>query len=378
MRKIIFCFNTSWFAHNHRLALMLACKEEGWEVHILCPDGVEVAELEKYGFHVHLQYISRKGVNPIVELKTLVQIFFKIRKLKPDIYHGFTIKPVVYGALCCRLNRVKKAIFTITGMGSAFMGKGFRSLILKQVLNLLYRSVFNKDKHIIIFQNPTDKMEFDRNHWAPGLQTHLIPGTGVNTSRFKPTQEKYLKTRLVFAGSLIRDKGLDELLAACHQVYQAGQEFELLVLGSPDPENPSGYSVEDWNRLSQQPYIKWLGPQIDVAPLIRQSHIACLPSYREGCPLFLLEAGACALPSVATDVPGCNYLITDNKNGLLVPARDSGALAVAILKLLKDGLLRERLGAEAYSRVSRAFTQEKVIGLYLDIYRGQFPMHVAA
>lgn len=371
MKKIVFCFNTAWFAHNHRLALMLACKDKGWQVHIICPEGVEVGELKKHGFYVHIQDISRKGINPLRELITLVQIFLKIRRLKPDVYHGFTIKPVIYGALCCRLNKVKEAIFTITGMGSAFIGKGFKSRLLKKILSFLYRQVFDKKNHIIVFQNPTDKIDFEMNHWAPGLKSHLIPGTGVNTSRFKPSQTKYSKTTLVFAGRLIRDKGLDELLEACHQIYQLGEEFELLILGSPDLENPSGYSVVEWQSLAQRPYVNWLGSQSDVSPFIRQSHIACLPSYREGCPLFLLEAGACALPSVASDVPGCNYLISNNKNGILVPARDPVTLTSAILSLLKDELLRKRLGTEAHRRVSQAFTQEKVIGLYLDVYQGK-------
>lgn len=100
-----------------------------------------------------------------------------------------------------------------------------------------------------------------------------------------------------------------------------------------------------------------------------QAHVVCLPSYREGMPKVLIEAASCGRPLVTTDVPGCREVARHGENGLLVPARDSGALAIALKWLLVDPDLRARLGREGRKLVEASLSLDKVVGATQEVYR---------
>jgi len=104
--------------------------------------------------------------------------------------------------------------------------------------------------------------------------------------------------------------------------------------------------------------------------VLAQSHIVCLPSYREGLPKSLLEAASCGRPIVTTDVPGCREIVCNEDNGLLVEARDAAALADALARLLADPELRQRMGQRGRERVLGEFSQERIVAQVLGLYRG--------
>jgi len=116
--------------------------------------------------------------------------------------------------------------------------------------------------------------------------------------------------------------------------------------------------------------VEWWGRLEDMPRVYAQSHIVCLPSYREGLPKSLLEAASCARPVVTTDVPGCREVVRDGDNGLLVEARNATALADALARLLADPELRLRMGQRGRERVLNEFAQEKIVDQVLALYRG--------
>jgi glycosyltransferase involved in cell wall biosynthesis len=115
--------------------------------------------------------------------------------------------------------------------------------------------------------------------------------------------------------------------------------------------------------------VEWWGNRTDMPRVFRAAHIVCLPSYREGLPKVLIEAAACGRPIVATDAPGCREIVRDGENGILVPIRDSRAVAVAIGRLIADPPLRQRMGQRGREIAVTEFSLDRVIHETLEVYR---------
>ena len=140
------------------------------------------------------------------------------------------------------------------------------------------------------------------------------------------------------------------------------------LVGAPDPANPSSLDEETLRQWHREGCVEWLGHQNDIAGVWAQSHIAILPSYREGMPKSLLEAAACGRPIVTADVPGCNDLVTHGVTGFLVPAENWMQLADAVGKLAADPALRERMGDAVRAEVEAEFSETIVVRETLDLY----------
>jgi glycosyltransferase involved in cell wall biosynthesis len=141
------------------------------------------------------------------------------------------------------------------------------------------------------------------------------------------------------------------------------------LVGDPDVENPSSISKETLGRWHEEGCVRWLGHQKDMKSVWSKAHIAILPSYREGMPMALLEAAACSRPIITTDVSGCNELVTDGVNGLVVPVHDWMAIVDSIELLANSADLRARLGAAARRRVEVEYGEKTVIDQTLALYR---------
>jgi glycosyltransferase involved in cell wall biosynthesis len=150
--------------------------------------------------------------------------------------------------------------------------------------------------------------------------------------------------------------------------------LRVVLVGWSDSENPTAISEPDLKAWDAAGVIAWWGECSDIAEIWANSHIAVLPSYREGLPKSLLEAAACGRPMVATDVPGCREIVQDGVTGLLVPPRDAERLAAALARLAGDKALRRRMGAAARDLVERALSDEVVAEQTLALYRTLHPL----
>ena len=144
----------------------------------------------------------------------------------------------------------------------------------------------------------------------------------------------------------------------------------ICLVGAPDIDNPGSIpeaTLKDWEA---EGLIQWEGHQEDIPSLWAKSHIAVLPSHREGLPKSLLEAAAAGRPVVATDVPGCREIVEDGVTGFLVPAKDPAALAARIEALADDPTLRASMGRAGRERVVAEFAEPQVIAATLRLYQG--------
>jgi glycosyltransferase involved in cell wall biosynthesis len=336
--------NTSWYLFNFRKSLAIALKGAGYEVVFVSPRDQYSERLLEGGFRWIELKISRRNTFFLKELVTLLSLARIYRAEQPVAVHHFTVKCVLYGTVAAYMNQVPAVINSITGLGHLFIDRNFKTRFLRQLVQYAYRWALKADRCFVIFQNPDDYDLFASKRMINPSRAIIIRGSGVDTERFKPKTGENAENSptsepmILFASRLTREKGISELLEGFDLLQKRGRTASLVLAGSPDP-------------------------------LIAQSTIVVLPSYREGTPRILLEAAAMAKPIVATDVPGCREIIENGKNGLLVPAKNAGAIADAFETLLDSQELRESLGGAARQKVVDEFDTRTVISATLKIYR---------
>jgi glycosyltransferase involved in cell wall biosynthesis len=173
---------------------------------------------------------------------------------------------------------------------------------------------------------------------------------------------------VVLPARLLRDKGVYEFAEAARRLKSDGISARFVLVGDIDPENPSSLSEQQLKVWSEEGVIECWGWRTDMISVFSQANLVCLPSYREGLPKSLLEAAACGRAIVTTDVPGCREVVRHEYNGILVPPRNSFALAESLKLLLENPSLRMQMGIRGRQRAESEFSSERVIGETLAVY----------
>jgi glycosyltransferase involved in cell wall biosynthesis len=377
--KILLFANTDWYLYNFRRSLALALREAGHDVLLVSPAGPYGQRLEQMGFRWMAAPMQRRSLNPLRELALLRWLKRLIATEKVELVHGFTIKCAVYGSLAARLAGAPARVSAVAGMGYVFTSSDLKAVILRPVVSSLLRLALGGERARLILQNPDDVDLFRRSGLVHPDQVRLIPGSGVDCRRFTPAPRAPeaggagARLRVVLPARLLWDKGLAEFVDAARQLRSEGRAIEFLLAGEPDAGNPAAASHETVRGWIAEGVVNWLGHVDDMPRLFQSVDVVVLPSYREGLPKGLIEAGACGLPLVTTDVPGCREVVTDGVDGLLVPPKDAAALARAIARLHDDAVLRQRLGAAARAKALREFDEQSVISRTLGVYRELLP-----
>ena len=366
MPKVILFANTDWYLYNFRLALAKELRERGYEVILLSPPGDFQNALQKNGFQWTPFLLSRQGINPFGELQTLWRLIRYYDQIKPDIVHQFTIKPVIYGSLSAHILGVKGIINSITGLGHLFIDPGLITRVIRSFAKTLYWASLRRTQ--VIFENPEDRDTFIQNHLLKPEQSRLILGTGVDVEKFRPSRRTNSIPLILFSGRLLSTKGLQEFVEAAQLLKQKGLKTRFAIAGTPDPGNPASILPEQIDAWQQSGLVEIWGWQNDMPAALAKADIFCLPSYREGVPSALLEACASGLPIITTNVPGCRDVVTHGVNGLLVPTKNSQALAEAIETLLANPPLRETMGKAGRQLALEKFSLEKIINQTLEVY----------
>jgi glycosyltransferase involved in cell wall biosynthesis len=352
---------------TQRLSLADYAVSQGWEVQLGgdVSSGNYAQRLSEAGFEFHALPVDQKSLNPL-RLCWLVIVYYQIlRRSQPLVFHAFTIKPLICGLIGARLAGVPVRIATVPGLGHAFISS---TKWVSVIAALLFRIAF-RFADIVIFYNREDRDEFIKRNLVSAEKARLIPGSGLNLSRFQVAQMPANElTQIVFVGRLLREKGVLELLEAMRILHRKNIKASLHLVGDCDPNNPSALPREVVDEAVSEGLVTWHGLVTDVRPLIAAAHMVILPSYREGIPLALLEGAAMGRALIATDVPGCRDVVIPGKSGLLVPARDAKALAVAIIELVRDPERVREMGAAAREDVVARFDTNVVNAVVIAAY----------
>ncbi len=369
--RTLVCFVTvDWFFRSHFLGRALAARREGWRVVVLtrCEDGG--ASLAALGLEAIPLPISRSGLHPVREVATLLRVLRAYRRIRPDLVHHVAMKPIVYGTLAARLLRIRAIVNAPVGLGFVFTSNSLRARALRPLLSATLRALLDPPGARVVLENGDDARALVEAGWVREADVRLVRGAGVDLERFAPPMVPPSGTpRVVLPARMLRDKGVEEFAAAARALLSEGIDAEFLLAGSADPDNPSAIPPARLRELGARPGLRWLGHVDDMPALLARCAVACLPSYREGLPKALIEAAACGLPIVTTDVPGCRDVVRDGVDGLLVPPRDAVALAAALRRLLGDAALRSAMGGAARARAVAEFGSDRVEGETLAVFR---------
>jgi glycosyltransferase involved in cell wall biosynthesis len=360
--KLILFANTDWYLYNFRRSLALGAKAAGHDVLLISPEGPYGQRLIELGLRWIAMPMDRRSLNPLREFTLVVRLWRLIRAENADVVHSFTIKCAVYGALTARLAGAAR-VNAVAGMGYVFISDEPRARMLRPIVRNLMRAVFGGARSRLVLQNPDDLAFFETLGVTSFENIRLIPGSGVDCSRFFPpaTGQCNQPLRVVLAARMLWDKGIGEFVEAARLLRNENRALRFILAGDPDPGNPAAIPEDTLRDWQAEGLIEWLGHVDDMPALLAGADIVVLPSYREGLPKTLIEAAACARPLVTCDVPGCRHVVRDGVDGLLVPPRDAAALARAIARLQDDPELAERLGNAARLRALNEFDERIVI-----------------
>lgn len=369
--KILLFANTDWYLYNFRLPLAQALREKGHAVVLLSPPGEYGPRLVGAGLRWISFPLSRRGMNPFSELITLWRLTRLYSRERPDLAHHFTVKCVLYGSLAAKMAGVKGIVNAITGLGYVFIGDEWPVRLLRRLVKGFYRRALHGTQ--VIFQNPDDQRLFSQNGLVNEKQVTIIPSSGVDTKKFSPSPEPVGTPLVILPARMLWAKGVAEFVYAARLLREDGIHARFALVGDTDPANPDAVPVNQLEKWQKEGIIEWWGWQEDMPAVYLKTHIVCLPSYREGTPKTLIEAAACERPIVTTDAPGCRQAVHHQQNGLLVPVRDSHALAEALKKLISDAALRKQMGKKGRELAVAEFSLERVIGQTIVVYEKVLP-----
>ncbi|WP_313067998.1 glycosyltransferase family 4 protein [Achromobacter animicus] len=368
-RCLLFVVNNPAFFMSHRVPVALAAQKAGYDVHVATMDGPAVADIQALGMTHHAIPMTRSGKHPLQELGTLLALVRLFRRLRPDVVHLVTIKPVLYGGIAARIARVPGMVAAISGLGFVFLSNSLKMRLVRAVVARLYRVALGHPNSRVIFQNANDRDLLKSLGAVREDQVVIIRGAGVNLDAYRPTPEPPAPPVVVtMVARLLRDKGVQEFVQAAKLLRERGVPVTMQLVGGLDAGNPTSATQADVDAWQQDGCVQALGERSDVAALYAAAHIAVLPSYREGLPKSLIEAAACGRAVVTTDVPGCRDAIEPNVTGLLVPVRDAAALADAIARLAQDAALRQAMGMAGRALAEREFDINRVARIHVALY----------
>lgn len=293
-------------------------------------------------FHVEM---SRK-ITPVKDIIAVLKLFFFLRKEKPFIVHTHTPKAGIVGMLAAALAGVPHRLHTVAGM-PLIEATGFK----RKVLNFVERLTYSFATKIYPNSHGLTDIILDNHFCKPDKIKVLANGSsnGIDTSYFNPdlysdTQNAALRLQLntnptdfifVFVGRLVADKGINELVLAFEKLSHKNPKVKLLLVGDYetdlDPLSPETLAIIQNNKG-----IVAVGFQSDVRPYLAISDALVFPSYREGFPNVVMQAGAMGLPSIVTDINGCNEIIQHLKNGIIIPIKNATAIFESMQSMISN------------------------------------------
>ena len=370
-------FGSDFYGARLRYALFL--QKLGHEVIAIVPNDGYTEKIRNAGINTIAIDIDIRERSLSAMLKFGQKLGKIFRKEKFDVIHLYRMQPNIIGTSFAFFNSPKSKIINhITGLGVAFTKTSYKYKLVQKIVKFAYKfnsRVFNAQ---LIFQNIEDKLELGNDE-----KFLVIKGSAVDEDRFKPIDIINTKTKnelmekyhfsgtftLIFVSRLLKQKGLDDLVNAVNDINkEADKKINLMIVGWIDPSNPDSFSEEEITAFTKLPNVAYLGKRNDIDQLIAMADAAVLPTfYREGTPRFLLEAMAMAKPILTTDMPGCNHLVKNKQNGVLVEPRNKEAIVEGLRFLLKADA--KQLGVNSEKIYKTEFSEHVVYNNLLSSYK---------
>lgn len=345
-----------------------------FEVVAVADDSGALAEVaEREGVRT-IAVPMRREISIADDCRSLVALYKLFRRERPHIVHSNTPKASLLSMVAAWAARVPHRIYLVTGLRFETT-HGVLRFILKTMERITCLCATK-----VIPEGEGVKATLRREHITrkPLEKIHHGNINGIDLEHFDRTEEVMRRATeirngaenftFIFIGRMVRDKGINELVAAFDRLNRELPATKLLLVGKfedeLDPVLP-----ETKQKIENNPKIEFVGYQNDVRPFLVASDVAVLPSYREGFPNVVIQAGAMGLAQIVTDINGCNEVVVDGRNGLIIPKQNEEALYEAMRRLATDRELTARMAATAREMVASRYRQEDVWEGLLKMYK---------
>ena len=322
--------------------------------------------------------LTRK-ITPIQDLIAVFSLYRLLVREKPDIVHTHTPKAGIVGMLASFLARVPVRLHTVAGL-PLMEAKGIKRVVLNLVEKLTYKfssKVYPNSYGLknIILKNKfitEDKLCVIGNGSSNGIDTSFF-----DPELFSRKEKKSFKSNLgiekndfifLFVGRIVSDKGINELVAAFEKLSIENNNVILLLVG-PFEEELDPLQEKTLKTIKNNEHIISVGFQEDVRPYFAIANVLVFPSYREGFPNVVMQAGAMELPSIVTNINGCNEIIVNGENGIIIPVKNTIALKKEMQRLFEDTSLYIKLKLKLRSHIINRYAQDLIWYAILDEYK---------
>ena len=353
-------------------------EQEGYEVVAVSSPGPELEVVARREGVRTVAVAMERRMSPLKDLKSLWRLIRVFRREKPAMVHSMTPKAGLLSMMAAWFCRVPVRVHTFTG------------LVFPTATGLTRRILMTTDwltcfcaTHVIP-EGQGVRSDLLSNHITRKPLRVLGHGNvrGIDMAHYDAklpdVQRRAAEIRrpevftYVFVGRLVGDKGINELVRAFVEVNRRCPDTRLILVGPPE-SNIDPLKPETLAEIDRNPAIEAVGSQADVRPWLAAADAFVFPSYREGFPNVVIEAGAMGLPSIVTDINGSREIIINDENGVIVPSRSVEALTEAMLQFKRNPATVARLGLQARSLIANRFEQGYVRRCLKDFYREILP-----
>ncbi|WP_313114986.1 glycosyltransferase family 4 protein [Aequorivita sediminis] len=333
---------------------------------------------EKNNYHTYYIEMTRK-ITPWQDLKAVVKLYKYLKKESPAIVHTHTPKAGIVGMLAAWLAGVPNRLHTVAGL-PLMEAKGAKRIVLNIVEKLTYlfaTKIYPNSKGLYDFivneklANPS-KLAIIGNGSSNGIDTEYF-----NPNHYSEKDKIDLRNQLeipqdnfiyIFVGRLVKDKGINELVEAFSKLLKTNSNISLLLVG-PLESDLDPLSSETLNAIENTSQIVSVGYQPDVRPYLAIANALAFPSYREGFPNVVMQAGAMGLPSIVSDINGCNEIVDQDVNGLIVPPKNAEELFLAMKQIITEDELYARLKSAARQNIVTNYSRKEIWEALLKEYK---------
>lgn len=372
MRVLAFISEDFYFL-SHRKELLLGLRKHGFDVVLVTNLMSQASEALATNLPIIAVNLHRGSLSPLSVMVGALKYHRIIRRTSPGVLFAVALKPILAASLCRFLGDRQPILCAFAGLGTAFSGgsKGAALAIARWGMEKAFPILLKQRQSHCLFQNCDDEQLFLQKGWTVKQRSHVIRGAGVELGKFPPKQWRSDRpVEFLFAGRLLWDKGIGELVAACRRLREKAVQFKCRVAGLIDPTNRAAVPLAFIEEQHRAGLLEWLGPRRDLPELMMTADCFVFPSvYREGVPKVLLEASAAGLAMITTDMPGCREVVRSEYNGLIVPPGDPVKLADAMERCVRHREELRSWGANARREAELYYGVEQVVARHVEIFQ---------
>lgn len=323
-----------------------------------------------------IELAMRREISIMRDLLCLWHMYRIFKKEKPFIVHTNTPKGSLLSMIAALVAKVPHRIYTVTGLryqGASGVGR-FVLMSMERLTCLCANKVIPEGegvKRTLIADGITRKpLKVIHNGNINGINTHYFSPEGRQTQREETRRRLGIEAdefAFIFIGRIVKDKGMDELAEAMNRLLRMNKKCKLMLVGWFEREQGS-ITEEHENFFRNNDSVSYVGYKKDVRPYLVGADALVFPSYREGFPRVVLEAGAMGLPSIVTDINGCNEIIVEGENGVIIPPRDKNSLYEAMLHFIDNPDKTTAMAANARRMIQEKYEHQDVVEALLEMY----------